>query len=75
MCRDIWNAEDKFDNSNYPENLTYFYKTNKKVIGKFKDEASGLPVIKFVSLRSKMHSSTKYNEKSERTATGIENFS
>lgn len=75
MCRDFWNAEDKFDNSDYPENSTYFNKTNKNVIRKFKDKTSGVPVIKFVGLRSKMHSSTKYNEKSERTATGIENLS
>ena len=30
---------------------------NKKVIGKFKDEASGVVLTEFVRLRSKMHSS------------------
>ena len=28
--------------------------TNKKVIGKFKDEAAGIPVVEFLGLRSKM---------------------
>ena len=29
----------------------FFNKTNRKVIEKFKDEASGIPIIYFVSLR------------------------
>lgn len=37
--RDFWNDKDKFDKSNYPKSSPYFDKTNKKVIGKFKDEA------------------------------------
>ena len=45
----------KFDNSDYPES-SHYNKTNKKVIGKFKDEASGIPINKFIGLRSKMYS-------------------
>ena len=37
---DFWYDKDKFDNSDYPENSPYHDKTNKKVIGKFKDEAA-----------------------------------
>ena len=51
MYRDFWNDKDTFDNSDYPENSLCFNKTNKKVIEKFKDEASGIPIIDFVSLR------------------------
>lgn len=51
MYRDFWNDKDTFDNSDYPENSPCFNKTNKKVIEKFKDEASGIPIIDFVSLR------------------------
>ena len=43
----------EFDNSEYPENSLYFEKTNKKLIGKFKDEASGIPVVEFIGLRKK----------------------
>ena len=39
VYQDFWNDKDKFNKSDYPENSPY-YKTNKKVIGKFKDEAS-----------------------------------
>ena len=56
MYRDFWNDKDKFDNSEYPENSIYFDKTNKRVIRKFKDEASGTPVIEFFGLRSEMYS-------------------
>lgn len=44
VYRDFWIDKDKFDNSDYPEGSPYFDKTNKKVIGKFKDEAAGVPV-------------------------------
>ena len=66
-----WNDKDKFDNSDYPESSQYFDKTNKKVIGKFKDEAAGVPIIEFVGLRSKMYSYEKDNQKGGKTAKGI----
>ena len=49
--KDFFKDKSKFDNSDYPENSPYFNKTNKKVLGKFKDEASGVPIIEFVGLR------------------------
>ena len=48
-----------------------FSPKNKKVIGKFKDEACGTPIKEFVGLRSKMYSYVKDNEKEDRTAKGI----
>ena len=56
-----------FDNSNYPENSPYYCNTNKKVIGKFKDEGCGIPIIEFVGLKSKMYSYIKSNEKGGKT--------
>lgn len=35
---------DKFYNSGYSKDSAYFDPTNKKVIGKFKDEAAGMPI-------------------------------
>ena len=67
----FWDDKDRFDNSDYPENSPYFNKTNKKVIGKFKDEAAGIPIIEFVGLRSKMYSYMKNNDKGGKTAKGI----
>ena len=50
--KDFWSNKDKFDNSEYPFDLSYFDKSNKKVIGKFKDEVSGIPINEFLGLRS-----------------------
>ena len=44
---------------------------NKKVIGKFKDEACGVPITEFVGLKSKMYSYIKNDEKGGKTAKGI----
>ena len=71
VYKDFWNDKDKFDNSDYPEISPYFNKMNKKVIGKFKDEAAGIPIIEFIGLRSKMYSYIKDNNKVEKTAKGI----
>ena len=71
VYKDFWNDKDKFDNSDYPEISPYFNKMNKKVIGKFKDEAAGIPIIEFIGLRSKMYSYMKDNQKVEKTAKGI----
>ena len=71
VYRDFWNDKDRFDNSDYPESSQYFDKTNKKVIGKFKDEAAGIPIIEFIGLRSKMYSYIKDNQKVGKTAKGI----
>ena len=71
VYQDFWNDKNKFDNSDYPESSKYFDKTNKKVIGKFKDEAAGVPIYEFIGLRSKMYSYIKDNQKGGKTAKGI----
>ena len=68
---DFWNDKDKFDNSDYPGSSPYFDNTNKKVIGKFKDEAAGITITEFVGLRSKMYSYIKDNRTGGKTAKGI----
>ena len=71
VYKDFWDDKEKFDNSDYPEDSPYYDKTNKKVIGKFKDEAGGVPIVEFVGLRSKMYSYMKDNDKGRKTAKGI----
>ena len=63
----------KFDTSDYPENHPSGIKTgvNKKVIGKFKDEAAGRQITHFVGLRPKLYT-FKVEEKGEtRKAKGV----
>ena len=71
VYQDFWKDKHLFDNSDYPKDSPFFDNTNKKVIGKFKDEAAGLPIVEFVGLRSKMYSYLKENEQGSRTAKGI----
>ena len=47
---------DLFDNSDYNKDSKYYFDTNKKVIGKMKDEAAGNIITSFVGLKSKMYS-------------------
>ena len=71
VYKDFWNDKDMFENSDYLESSTYYCNVNKKIIGKFKDEASGIPITEFIGLKSKMYSYVKDNEKGGRTAKGI----
>ena len=48
-----------FDFSNYPKDSKFFDETNKKVIGKMKDEFGGDIIDEFVGLKSKMYSIKK----------------
>jgi len=50
------NVKSRFDTSNYPKKHSLFTNVNKKVIGKFKDEASSKQITEFVGLRAKLYS-------------------
>ena len=41
------------------------------MIGKFKDEAAGVPIVEFVGLKSKMYSYLKDNDQNSKTAKGV----
>ena len=60
-----------FDFSNYPKDSKFFNETNKKVIGKMKDEFGGVIIIEFVGLKSKMYSIKKIDGKEHNTAKGV----
>ena len=51
----IKNNKDRFDLSNYPKGHLLYDETNKKVIGKFKNE-SPTDIKEFIGLRSKLYS-------------------
>ena len=60
-----------FDFSNCPKDSKFFDETNKKVIGKMKDEFGGVIVDEFVGLKSKMYSIKKIDGKECNTAKGV----
>ena len=65
IYKDFWNDKDMFANSDYPESSPYYCNVNKKIIGKFKDEACGIPITEFIGLKSKMYSYVKIMKKVE----------
>ena len=71
IYKDFWNDKDMFDNRDYPESSPYHCNVNKKIIGKFTDEAYGIPITECIGLKSEMYSYVKDNEKGGRTAKGI----
>ena len=68
---DFYNDKHLFDNSDYPVDSKYYFDNNKKVIGKFKDEAAGIPIVEFVGLRSKLYSYLLNNEVNIKKCKGI----
>ena len=52
---EFYKQKDLFDFSNYSKDSKYFNETNKKVIGKIKDEFGGVIIIEFVRLKSKIY--------------------
>ena len=52
IYEELWQDRNLFDNSDYPKDTKFFDSTNKKIIGKFKDEAAGMPIVEFTVLNS-----------------------
>ena len=68
--KDFWADKDKFDNVDYPKDSPFFDPTNEKVIGKFKDEAAGMPILDFIGLKSKCTVTLKTMAKIKRLVKG-----
>ena len=45
-----------FDFSGYSKDSPYYDDSNKKIVGKMKDEFNGVEIVEFVGLKSKMYS-------------------
>ena len=56
VYQDLYNHKDMFDNSDYSKSSKFYFDENKKVIGKFKDEAAGNPIVRFAGNKRKMYS-------------------
>jgi len=61
-----------FDTSNYPDdNRRLKSDTNKRVLGKMKDELGGEQAVSFVGLRPKMYSLLTVDNETKLTAKGV----
>ena len=63
--------KDLLDFSNYSKDSKFFDETNKKLIGKMKDEFGGVIIDDFVRLKSKMYSIKKIDGKEYNTAKEV----
>ena len=71
VYEEFFKWKDLFDFSNYSKDSRFFNETNKKVIGKMKDEFGGIIVSEFVGLKSKIYSIKKIDGKEHNTAEGV----
>ena len=71
VYEEFFKWKDLFDFSNYSKDSTFYDDTNKKVIGKMKDEYGGVIIDQFVGLKSKMYSIRKINGRESSTAKGV----
>ena len=71
VCKEFYKWKDLFDFSNYSKDSTFYDDTNKKVIGKMKDEYSGAIIDQFIGLKSKTNSIKKIDGKESSTAKGV----
>ena len=69
--KEFFKWKDLFDLSNHPKDSMFFDETNKKVIGKMKDEFGGVIVDELVGLKSKMYSMKKIDGEECNTAKGV----
>ena len=51
-----------FDFSGYPKDSVYYDDSNKKALGKIKDEFNRIKINEFVGLKSKMYSLLTFND-------------
>ena len=59
VYEEIFKQKDLFDFSNYSKDSKLLDDTNKKAIGKMKDEFGGVIIDEFTGLKSKMYSMKK----------------
>ena len=70
----MYKYKELFDLSNFPVSSKYCCSDNKKVVGKMKDEYGGKLILKFVGLKSKMHSILDESSNEKSTKKGHNTF-
>ena len=68
---DVISHLDDYDTSDYPKSHPAFSVSNKKVLGKMKDEYNGRPIVEFVGLRPKMYSILEADGREKKKAKEI----
>ena len=68
---DFSNDKEMFDFSNYSTKSKYYDNSNKLVVGKMKDDTTGVAIEEFVGLKSNMYSYLIDHNSEQKTAKGL----
>ena len=71
VYKEFYKWKDLFNFSNYSKDSRFYDDTNKKVIGKMKDEYGGVNIDQFIGLKSKVYSIKKINGIESSTTKGV----
>ena len=71
VYKEFYKWKDLFDFSNYSKDFKFYDDTNKKVIGKMKDEYGGAIIDQFIGLKSRMYSIKKINGSESSATKGV----
>ncbi len=71
MFDDLKTLSEHMDFSGYDKSHKCYDNTNKKVLGKFKDEVDGKIITEFIGLKPKMYALQVQNEKEKMRAKGV----
>ena len=75
VYEDFYKNKELFDISNYSKDSKYYKNANNLVVGKMKDETSGMLVKDYVGLKSKIYTLIAANNHESKKAKGInQNF-
>ena len=72
--KDMSEMKDEYDFSDYPKEHSLHNETNKKIIGKFKDECSGVAIAEYIGLRPKLYSIMRADEQIIKKAKGVKKY-
>ena len=71
MFKQCFKDKDLFDFSGYPKDSVYYDSSNKKVLGKMKDEFNGVKISQFIRLKIKMYSLISVDDREVNKAKGV----
>ena len=71
---DVSETKYEFDFSDYPKHHPLDDETNKKVIGKMKDECADTPIAEYIGLRPKFCSVWRADEQIIKKARGVKSM-
>ena len=74
IYKDMSETKEDYDFSDYPKNHQLHDESNKKVIGKMKDECAGTPIAEYIGLRPKLYTILRADEQLIKKAKGVKKY-